>query len=112
LADLDTLGDEGYLIQRRIVTNLCGLRRLPDETVPDRDAGLQAIKWLKQLAVDQKRTSRSRRTSPIGTSRKLDASRPIWPREPPRRPNFEPPFLLWSRPRTTLKAVAMDLRTS
>lgn len=53
-ADLDSQGEEGFLIQRRIVTHLCELRKLPDETVPDRDAGLKALKWLKQLAIDQK----------------------------------------------------------
>jgi hypothetical protein len=54
LGELDTQGESGYLIQRRIVTELCRLRKLPDENVPDKDAGLQALRWLKQLAIDQK----------------------------------------------------------
>jgi hypothetical protein len=54
LAELDGMGDEGFLVQRRIVTELCKLRKVPDENVPDREAALQALRWLKQLAVDQK----------------------------------------------------------
>ncbi len=54
LAELDGQGEDGYLIQRRIVTELCKLRKVPDENVPDRDVALQALRWLKQLAVDHK----------------------------------------------------------
>src|SRR4029077_14551122 len=54
LSELDSLGDEGVLIQRRIVTELCKLRGLPDLTVPSRDAALDALRKLKQLAIDQK----------------------------------------------------------
>jgi hypothetical protein len=54
LAELDTLGEEGYLIQRRIVTALCKLRKVPDENVPDRDAAIDALRWLKELAATQK----------------------------------------------------------
>ncbi len=50
LAELDTMGEEGHLIQRRITTELCKLRNVPDENVPDRDAALQALRWLKQVA--------------------------------------------------------------
>lgn len=54
LSELDAMGEEGYLIQRRLVTEICKLRKVPDENVPDRDAALQALRWLKELAIDQK----------------------------------------------------------
>ena len=54
LADLDSMGDGGYLIQKRIITNLCRFRKLPDENVPDRSAGLNALRNLKHLALDPK----------------------------------------------------------
>jgi hypothetical protein len=54
LAELDRLGDHGYGIQRRILTELCKLRNVPDENVPDRDAALAAIRKLKELALEQK----------------------------------------------------------
>lgn len=56
LSDLDTMGEEGVLIQRRIVTALCQLRKIPDDTVTDKDAALDALRWLKKLAVEQKLT--------------------------------------------------------
>ncbi|MPM62283.1 hypothetical protein SDC9_109149 [bioreactor metagenome] len=43
--------EEGLLIQRRILTELCKLRNVPDE-VPDRDLGLEALRQLKALAND------------------------------------------------------------
>jgi hypothetical protein len=54
LGELDAMGEEGYLIERRIVTELCRLRKVPDDNVPDRDAAMDALRWLKQLAVNQK----------------------------------------------------------
>jgi hypothetical protein len=33
LSDLDSIGEEGYLIQKRILTNLCNLRSLPDAEI-------------------------------------------------------------------------------
>jgi hypothetical protein len=54
LSELDGTGDQGFMIQKRILTDLCNLRTLPDENVPDRHAGLDALRRLKQLAVDQK----------------------------------------------------------
>ncbi|NIM05158.1 MAG: restriction endonuclease, partial [Armatimonadetes bacterium] len=54
LGELDSMGDEGYRIQRRIITNLCNLRKLPDENAPDRNAAVAALQKLKQLALDQK----------------------------------------------------------
>jgi hypothetical protein len=52
--DLEIMGDEGWLLQRRLVTELCKLRTLPDSEVPDKDAGLAALRKLKELAVEQK----------------------------------------------------------
>ncbi|MBW1741747.1 MAG: restriction endonuclease [Deltaproteobacteria bacterium] len=46
--------EEGRLLQRRILTELCRLRDLPDKNVPDRDAGLDALRNLKRLALAQK----------------------------------------------------------
>ena len=54
LSELDARGDEGYLVQRKIVTELCKLRNVPDDNVTDRDSALHALRLLKELAVDQK----------------------------------------------------------
>jgi hypothetical protein len=54
LSELDALGDDGYLIQRKIVTELCKLRNVPDDNVTDKDEALQALRSLKELAIDQK----------------------------------------------------------
>lgn len=48
--DLEVMGEEGLLLQRRLLTELCRLRALPDTEVPDRDAGLDALRELKRLA--------------------------------------------------------------
>jgi len=50
LRDLEAMGEDGYLLQRRLLTELCKLRTLPDTEVPDRDAGLDALRALKNLA--------------------------------------------------------------
>jgi hypothetical protein len=54
IGELDGMGDQGWQIQRRLVTELCKLRKLPDETVTDRDGALQALRYLKELAVAQR----------------------------------------------------------
>ncbi len=51
LADLEGMGDDGYILQRRLLTELCRLRNLPDLEVPDRDAGLNALRRLKEAAL-------------------------------------------------------------
>ncbi len=51
LNDLDQL-ENGYQLQRRIVTELCKLRSLPDKDAPNPDAGLDALRLLKQLAIE------------------------------------------------------------
>lgn len=48
LNDLEE-SDDGRLLQRKILTQFCRLRNLPDE-VPDRDIGLDALRRLKNLA--------------------------------------------------------------
>ncbi|MCI0625396.1 MAG: restriction endonuclease [Acidobacteria bacterium] len=50
---LTELGDteNGRLLQRKILTALCQLRNLPDDKVPDRDASLNALRTLKELAI-------------------------------------------------------------
>jgi hypothetical protein len=54
LSEPDRMGDDGFLIERKIVTELCKLRNIPDENVPDRNAALNALRWLKKLATEQK----------------------------------------------------------
>ena len=53
LADLAQC-EYGLIIQKRILTELCKFRKLPDENVSDREAGLDAIRTLKRMAFDQK----------------------------------------------------------
>ena len=48
--DLEAMGDEGMLLQKRLLTELCKLRTLPDSEVPDKDAGLDALRKLKRLS--------------------------------------------------------------
>lgn len=50
LSELDSMGDEGWIIQRRLVTNLSRLRSIPDASVTDRDGALAALRALKELA--------------------------------------------------------------
>lgn len=50
LKELENMGEEGYLLQKRLLTEICKLRDLPDSEVQDRDAGLTALKRLKILS--------------------------------------------------------------
>lgn len=43
--------EEGRVTQRRIVTDLCRLRKLPDDGVKDREGGLSSLRRLKELAM-------------------------------------------------------------
>jgi len=43
--------EHNQILQRKILTALCQLRNLPDSKVEDRDAGLQALRALKELAM-------------------------------------------------------------
>ncbi len=51
LGELESRGDEGFDLQRRLLTELCKLKALPDSEVPDRDAGLDALRKLKRVAL-------------------------------------------------------------
>jgi hypothetical protein len=53
LAEIDELGEDGWAIERRLLTELCKLRRIPDEGVEDKDSALQTLRHLKKLAIDQ-----------------------------------------------------------
>src|SRR6185369_2742099 len=35
-------------------TELCKLRKVPDDNVPDRNAAIEALRWLKQLSLNHK----------------------------------------------------------
>ncbi|MYH18121.1 MAG: restriction endonuclease [Gemmatimonadetes bacterium] len=69
LGDLELLGDEGMMLQRHLLTELYKLRNLPDSEVPDRNAGLDALRSLKEkalshdLVVKEDKKERVRRTS-------------------------------------------------
>src|SRR5262249_27421112 len=43
--------EQGHDVLRRLLTELCKLRKIPDENVPDRNAALNALRELKDLAV-------------------------------------------------------------
>ena len=51
LNDLDQMQD-GTDIERRILTELCKLRKLPDNNVPNPDAGLDNLRTIKRLAIE------------------------------------------------------------
>lgn len=51
LADLDDRPN-GCDLQRRILTELCKLRSLPDKDVPNPDAGLNALREIKRYAIE------------------------------------------------------------
>lgn len=48
LADLERMGDHGFLLQRRLVTELHKFRNLPDPKAPDKNAGIRALRILKE----------------------------------------------------------------
>ena len=50
LGDLERMGADGLLLQRRLLAELCKLRNLPDNAVSDRAAGLAALRKLKEVA--------------------------------------------------------------
>ncbi|MCW5982359.1 MAG: hypothetical protein KIT09_30010 [Bryobacteraceae bacterium] len=69
LGDLERAGDDGYLLQKRLLTELCKLRDVPDRDVPDRDAGLDALRRLKEtarvhdLGVEEEKVAGKRRSA-------------------------------------------------
>ena len=77
-SQLDSMGEEGYAIQRRILTELCKLRKLPDENAPDREAGLNALRNLKKMALDQKFVAKKEQSASgdrAATARRKQADR-------------------------------------
>lgn len=71
LNDLDDK-EGGFDIQRRILTELCRFRNIPDPDAPNPDAGLSALRKLKELALEnciefeeKKRDSTQRKTIAI-----------------------------------------------
>jgi len=64
---LNTLGEteEGCLVQRRILGELCNLRNLPDAGVENRDAGLEALRNLKTLALEQDLIARKQKKTQV-----------------------------------------------
>lgn len=53
LGVLEKEGGEGWLVQKRLLTTLCNLRRLIDDTVPDKEAAINALRNLKELALKE-----------------------------------------------------------
>src|SRR5436190_24179947 len=51
LAELEDMAEEGWLIQRRLLTELCNLRKVADQNVPDIKKAEAALRRLRQLAV-------------------------------------------------------------
>lgn len=53
LNDLDDL-ENGNELQRRVLTELCKFRNIPDKDAPNPNAGLDNLRKLKQLAIENK----------------------------------------------------------
>jgi len=84
--------DSGRILQRRILTNLCRLRKLPDNEVKDKQAGLDALRRLKELAVqyqlyaeeakrdlsDRRRASDERQAIILERKKKLETIHRTW----------------------------------
>jgi hypothetical protein len=60
LTELDD-NENGFLIQKRILTELCKLRKLPDKDVPNPDAGISALRDLKELALKTSYASKKKK---------------------------------------------------
>lgn len=72
IADLESTGEDGYLLQRRLLTELCNLRNLPDQEVPDKDAGLAALRKLKEVTLKHQLYVEEERV--VGGRRSVDAA--------------------------------------
>lgn len=46
--------EQGMLVLRRMVTELCKLRNLPDQNVADKSSGIDALRTLKEIAASNK----------------------------------------------------------
>lgn len=47
-----SINEDGLIIQRKLLTNLCQLKDLPDKGVVDRNAGLDSLRKLKRIALE------------------------------------------------------------
>ena len=86
ISDLDQT-EQGHDVLRRLLTELCKLRKVPDEKVPDRDAALDALRELKDLAVshdlyvEDKKSEGSQRQELAKQKEKIVADRSLKLRE-------------------------------
>lgn len=53
IAKLETMDEEGWLMQQKILTKICNLRNLIEDEVPNRNAGIDALRNLKTLALKE-----------------------------------------------------------
>jgi hypothetical protein len=80
LADLSQ-SESGHEVQRRILTELCKLRNVPDDKVPDRNAAIDALRHLKDLAiqndlfVEEKKAAANQRQALVKEREKVVAER-------------------------------------
>jgi hypothetical protein len=80
IADLSQT-EQGHDVLRRLLTELCKLRKVPDEKVPDRNAALDALRELKDLAVshdlyvEEKKSGGSQRQELAKQKEKIVAER-------------------------------------
>ena len=80
IADLSQ-NEQGHEVLRRMLTELCKLRKVPDENVPDRNAALDALRELKDLAVshdlyvEEKKSGGSQRQELAKQKEKIVAER-------------------------------------
>jgi hypothetical protein len=80
IADLSQT-EPGHDVLRRMLTELCKLRKVPDENVPDRNAALDALRELKALAlshdlyVEEKKSGGSQRQELAKQKEKIVAER-------------------------------------
>lgn len=82
LADLSQ-SESGHGLQRRILTELCKLRNVPDDKVPDRNAAIDSLRTLKDLAtehdlyVEEKKGAASQRQVLVKEQEKVVAERAV-----------------------------------
>ncbi len=74
LHDLELMGDDGWAIQKKLVLRLCQLRKVGAD-VPDRNAGLDALRELKTAAVEEELVRRKEKQEAVARRKKLDLLR-------------------------------------
>lgn len=74
IADLSQ-NEQGHEVLRRMLTELCKLRKVPDENVPDRNAALDALRELKDLAVSHDLYVEEKKSGRIAAARTRQAER-------------------------------------